>query len=437
MRFMETCTRGLLLFLAACAAPTTTPADSGLTIEPLATQTPTVVAQAVTLTPTITPMPTAAGPARLSVWWPEPLAPLDNGDAADVLSEQITAFQTAQGNVVVDLRWKNEQDPGGILSTLRTASPVAPGALPDLTLMRRSDLLLAVQDRLIYPLDDRISAAVRGDLYTAAIELGTVQGRLYGLPYALEVQHMVHLPEADLPASWRFSDVLATEGFGMVFPAAQTSGINSLFLAQYLAAGGSPPSEGAMIINEQALLTVLEFYENAVERRMIDPAVLNYATADDYWQALINGGVTAGLAGSTRYLRWAQGENTLAYSPIPTETGALTGAVNGWMWVLTTPNAERQALALRFLNWMLNAARQGDYTYTVLMLPSQRTALQQWPDSDYLDFARDLLNNATLPLTDSEGGTIGRAVQNALVAVISRQSTAEEVMHALIDQIDG
>ncbi len=440
MPFIKCCIRGVLLgLLAGCLPAEANVAQQNLTSEPLTTTTPLALVQAETATPTptVTPMPTEAGPVRLSIWWPEPLAPLDNGDAVDVLSEQMTAFQTAQGNVVVDLRWKNEQGPGGILSTLRSASPVAPGALPDLTLMRRSDLLQAVQAQLVYPLDDKISSAIMGDLYNAAVELGTVEGRLYGLPYALEVQHMAYRADMEVPASWRYDDVLAADDFMLAFPSAQPSGINSLFLTQYLTAGGSPPNGGAMVISEEALLATLAFYEDAVNRGVIDPVVLSYTTPDDYWDMLVNGGVSAGLVDSTRYLNRTQEGDELAFGPVPTSEGALTGQMNGWMWVLTTPNAERQALAARFLNWMLNATRQGDYTRTVWMLPSQRTALQHWPESDYTAFARTLLNNATLPLSDSEGGTIARAVESALVAVISRESSAEEATRALISQIDG
>ena len=41
----------------------------------------------------------------------------------------------------LDVRRKRSGGLGGILPTLRTAVPVAPRAVPDLTLMRRTDMI--------------------------------------------------------------------------------------------------------------------------------------------------------------------------------------------------------------------------------------------------------------------------------------------------------
>ena len=88
--------------------------------------------------------------------------------------------------------------------------------------------------------------------------------------------------------------------------------------------------------------------------------------------------------------------------------------------------ADRQARALRFLNWMLDADRQRQYAEIVHMLPSQRTALRQMPDTAYVDFVNTLLANATLPLAQSESGAAARAMQNALASVLSGQHTADD-----------
>ncbi|MBZ0291256.1 MAG: extracellular solute-binding protein [Anaerolineae bacterium] len=421
-----------LIALVGCS---TTQANQPRTTEPILTNTPMSVAQDATVTPTVTLAPTEAGPVRLSVWWPEPLAPLDNGDAVDVLSEQISAFQVAQGNVEVELRWKNEADPGGILSTLRTASPVAPGALPDLTLLRREDLLEAVESGLVHPLEGKITSAVLGDLYSRALQLGQVDGGLFGLPYALEIQQMVY-QESEESVSWRFADILeARQSF--VFPAGGTDGLNNLFFAQYLAAGGTPPSGGTLNLDEEALRTTLDFYEQAVAEGLIDPVVLSYTSTEDYLAGLVSGTLNAGVIYSTDYLSMLSENQQLAFGPIPTVNGTPTSDIDGWMWVLTTPNADRQELAVRFLNWMMNADRQGTYTRTVFMLPSQRSALQQWGDSPYNAFIREVMTNATLPLAENDGGSIARALQTAFTSVITGQSSSEDATRTLVDQFES
>ncbi len=125
----------------------------------------------------------------------------------------------------------------------------------------------------------------------------------------------------------------------------------------------------------------------------------------------------------------------LDFAPIPTVSGTPTTVVDGWMWVLTTADAEQQAVALRFLNWMLDIDRQGHYNQSIYMLPSQRTALRQWEDADYANFVDALLNNATLPLAESTGGVTARVIQSALASVISGQRTAEQATQDVITQL--
>jgi hypothetical protein len=86
---------------------------------------------------------------------------------------------------------------------------------------------------------------------------------------------------------------------------------------------------------------------------------------------------------------------------------------------------------------MLDAARQGEYSRTINMIPSQWAALETWTESPYIDFVQELLDKALLPLSDSEGGAIARAVQNALVAVLSGESTAAEATTDLIERLSS
>jgi hypothetical protein len=135
--------------LAACGAPAAD--EAAITDEPLpsATAAPT----AGLLTATGTPDAATPEPIRLTVWWPEPLAPQGDADASAELSRQLDTFQAAQSGLLIESRLKKADDIGGVLATLRAASAVAPGALPDVTLLRRTDLLLAVTEGLVRPLE--------------------------------------------------------------------------------------------------------------------------------------------------------------------------------------------------------------------------------------------------------------------------------------------
>ncbi|MBZ0301247.1 MAG: extracellular solute-binding protein [Anaerolineae bacterium] len=421
--------------LVACSVGTVSPA-ADTTAESIRTDTPAPIALQPTALPTATFEPTPLPPTTLVIWWPEPLAPLNNSSAAELLSEQISAFKAAQGNVEVQLRRKLQSGVGGIMSTLRAASPVAPGALPDLTLMRREDVLTAAQAGLIYPMEGHVTSAVLGDLYRAALGLGRYDGALFGLPYMIDVQHMAYSSPADTQRPTRFEDFLAQQ-ISFALPVAQSSVINDVLLTQYLDAGGTLPENGIQDINVEALLSVLNFDEQAVQDGLIDRGVLNYTSPADYQNSLVAGTLDAAVVNSSLYLSLLEAGDTLDFGPVPTESGSLAGEVDSWMWVITTSSADRQALAARFLNWMLDATRQGDYSRSIHMIPSQRTALQTWEDTPYITFVRQLLNNALLPLTNVESGTVARAMQNALVAVISGEATAETAVQDLLNRLAG
>jgi ABC-type glycerol-3-phosphate transport system substrate-binding protein len=189
-------------------------------------------------------------------------------------------------------------------------------------------------------------------------------------------------------------------------------------------------------VDVQALREVLQFYEDAVSQNLIDPAVLNYISTLDYEADIVSGALDAGMIDSSSFLRLSAAGDLLDYGPIPSGSGAAVGEADGWIWVMTTSSADRQALAGRFLNWMLNSTRQGEYSQAIRMIPSQQTALQIWEDNHYVRFVQDLLNAPLLPISDEAGETFGRAMQNALVAVLSRESSAEEAAQDLIERLN-
>jgi len=266
--------------------------------------------------------------------------------------------------------------------------------------------------------------------------LGQVNGELYGLPYALQVQHVAYQGESaadDL--TWRLEDVLARD-ISFVFPAAgRSGGIGDVFLLQYLAAGGSLLEDGTLSLNADALHDTLAFYEQGVRTGTISSSVLDYNSAIVYQDQLADGVIDAGLVTSTGYLDLLASGVDLQPAPIPTVSGQPVTVLSGWMWVLVTNDANRQALVADFLSWMLDAERQGQYTHAVHWLPSQRTALRQWDETGYVEFLSGLLTNARLPLPEGAGGTVSRALQNALTAVLSGQATADEATAAVVQQL--
>ena len=426
---------GVVLVATACdnAAPT----NSALP-QPSDTPAPTGTAlstNSATRMPTGEPTPDTN--LSLRIWWPDTLYP----DNADFLDQQIREFVSASPfDVGIDFRRKRTQDVGGIMSTLRSASRVAPDALPDITLIRRQDLVSAAQENLIFPIDDLISNVVEADLYDSALALGEFQGVTYGLPYLVEVEHLAYRgdPDVEEPELNEFTfDEILDKQVNFVFAGGRANGVNNVFYVQYLDAGGTlPDADGTIQPNRDALLSILSFYENARRLGIVDERILEFSRVSDYQLGLVTGEYDAAVVDSTTFFMLRADENDLQAAYIPTESGSPIGVIGGWMWVITTDDADQQELAAEFIDWMMQSERQSTFAGMVNMLPSQQSVLQSL-NEDLTDalLLDNILENAVLPLTDNNGGVFARAMQNAFVSVITGENTAEEATDAVFDQL--
>ncbi|MBL8132481.1 MAG: extracellular solute-binding protein [Anaerolineae bacterium] len=420
--------------LAGCAGAVPTPAAE-MALQALPTASPSPPA-ALTPTASPTPLPTEAGPRTLMIWMPDVVAPTDNADAEAQRAVWITAFETLEGDLTVTMRLKRAADVGGIFQTLRSASLVAPTALPDLALLRRVDLLAAVALGLVRPLDPAGVSALIQDMHPSVIALGSVEGDLYALPFTLDVAHLALNPEAAAALTdsdaWTFDAVLSRSD-PLLFPAGRAGIANETFLAQYRAAAGATTQDEGVPVDAAALEAVFGFYQSARAAEIIPASVLDYTASSDYIDQVI-AGTAAGVVSSSSFLTLRDSGAVLAYAPLPTLDGEPAALIDGWMWVITTGDAARQADALRFLNWIFDVDRHADYTRALHMLPTSRATLRQSADPAYAQFADALIDRATLPLSDSAGGVAGRAMQAALIAVLRGERTAEAAAQDVIEQ---
>lgn len=431
-----------LLILVACGGN-----DSNNSLEATETQIIPTPTQIGVDQPTPQPSDEAPPPemATLRVWWPDTLAPVGNETVTQLLNRQFRDFeafieQAEDGNLEIDFRRKTISDVGGIMSTLRAARSVAPNALPDVTIVRRADLLTAVNEGLVQPLTGVASPSpiVISDLYDVGLSLGQVNNDLYGLAYLLDVTHFTYLVDDETTPTtimnWSFADVLTRET-PFLFPALRANGVNSTFMSQYLANGGViPTQDNNYAVRENVLLDTLQFYEQAAQATLIDNSVFNYVTSADYLELLSANEITQAIITSDRYFSLRLLNQEWNVAPIPTENGGNVALANGWMWVVVTSDPSRQALAIEFINWMMDASRQREYAEVIYRLPSQESALLNF-DHTLLDVSimDNLLNGAIIILPDNVGGTIARAMQDALIAVINGESTAEEATQAVLN----
>ncbi|MBK8134511.1 MAG: extracellular solute-binding protein [Chloroflexi bacterium] len=385
-----------------------------------------------TAVPTIVPTPDE--PRTLVIWIPDQLLPANDETLNALLENEINEFITVEDGVQVEIRRKTSQDVGGVMSTLRAASIVAPGALPDLTLLRRGSVIDAVENGLIQPLEGRIASSVIADLFPSALRLGRAEDQLYGLPYLLDLYLYAYRDaESETPDLWTFDAVL-NRGQTLAVPTIRASGMADILWLQYLAAAGGLPEDGVLELESGAVSEVLSFYEAMANSQLIAPVTFDYSAPMDYMEQLANGSVDTGIVNTAilRYLREA--DPPLQYAAVPTRSGEPVTLVDGWMWVIVTPNAEQQALAGRFLNWMMDSGRHGEYAQAIAMPPAQRSSLRRW-QIDGIDNSLliELLTEALPTQPEVDANNSARALQTAWLDVISGRLSAAEAARAALE----
>lgn len=375
--------------------------------------------------PTATPLPPTPAASEVQVWWPDDFYPAPGSAAEAILANQLGTFQVTYANYSVNVRKKRTYGTGGILATLRTAAPVAPAALPDLTLLRRSDLITAANEGLIVPIDGWVPTDIAGDnLFPAARALGEVNGQLYGVPYALTLFHTIYRPSI-FPEPPRTFDAVLEGRTPFLFPAG-SSPVAWMVLLQYLAAGGTLIDvDGSPTLSPDALMPVLEYYAAGTARGIFSPRLLDYADVPDYWNAFVTAQANIAAVTTLVYLSQHASVATASLAPVPTLDGAPVTLLDGWMWALTTQNPDHQQRALAFLSWMMRISQQSSFTEAYGLLPSQVRALRLWENVTYADFASGLLAGRVVFADERRNNAAATALQEAVADVL--RGTSPEI----------
>ena len=425
----------LLGLISGCGGES--PAATEIAMEtalPVSSPTPLVSSQ-ITSVPAATAV---SDSASLTIWWPDEFYPTD----VDILDAQIRDFALNQGDDFdIELRRKPTLGDGGIMSTLASANAAAPGALPDLTLMQRRDLISAAQAGLINPMDEVIRIGLDDNIYDTVSLQGVFEGGVYGLPYAVDVTVLAMDAGLSLdPQSITFEAMLMIDG-QWAFPAGRLSGVSRTVYLQYLSISDNPfdvGEGGTVSLDPTALQTLFEFYEMSREAGTITTEAAEYASLNDYTLSLITGDLAAGVITFSEYLPLSADNDDLRIGSVPVATGDATGYLDGWMWVMISDSPQTQAAIADFLEWVMLPERQQDLTAATNTLPSRRDVLLDIDtnrfDTELLD---QIISNGVSPLTDITITTAMRSVQSAVASIIIGDADADAALESLQDLLAG
>lgn len=436
--------------LLGCAAPAAAPTPSvPLSASATATLSDTVRLAAPPATLRVATEPSATPsleqltlPAQMSIhlslWTVEPISPEAEGDAGQLFADLMRGFEQAHPGVSVSVVLKNVSGRGSVLDYLRTASVVAPSVLPDLVMLDTADLVAAARTGVLVPLDGEISAELVADLLPAARAAGTVHNQLLGIPFQLDVEHLIYNTNqvSSAPVTW--TDVLSAHTT-LLFPAKGRNGlVNDAFTIQYLALGGRfQDDEGGPLLDEPALRAVLGYYQQAVQAGvLLRDAALQAGDAQDIWPVYVS--ARAGLAQVTaqRFLTGRQALRNTRFGDIPTRDGKPLTIARGHLLAVLARDPLQQGLAMRLVEWWLRADNNLAWNQTTYHVPTRYAAFQLWGSEDaYYPFLQHLLEIAVPAPAAADYDAIARVLQQAVLEVLRGESTPEQAAAAAVDAI--
>ncbi|HSL43083.1 MAG TPA: extracellular solute-binding protein [Anaerolineales bacterium] len=394
-----------LLFSAGCAS--LEPLLAALTPSPVPTPRPTSTPPA-TATATIPPVPESP---VLRVWLPPQFHPSTGNDAATLLGERFTEFESEHPGLTLEIRAKKSDEENNIVNTLAVTNTAAPDALPDLILLSRPDLEAAAMRGLLHPIDGLTTSLEDPNWYAYAQQLAHLQNTGYGLPLAGDAQVLIYYPELGTIVTWE--DVLNSDG-QLVFPAGNLDGLAGLSL--YASAGGEIlDAQGLPMLEEETLTRVLTLVEDAVAKEVFPSSLVNVTTEAQTLQIYRSGSANKGIIWILNYRPLEDG----AITPLPGLEETPFSYATGWVWALAGSRPENLELAVELAEFLVEDPFIGEWTSATGYLPARPSSVEtnDRTMNAILESAHPIPSNNVLTI-------LGPLMHEALTRVLSGEEPA-------------
>ncbi len=413
----------MLLFLAGCGGlpqpdATGSPPVTGTPPEATATRgsvTPGPVETAAIQTPR-----PPGEPTTLRIWLPPQFDPMGSSRAAKLLQSRLNQFEALHPGLKIEVRVKALEGIGGMLDSLSAANAAAPLSLPDLVALPRSTLEAAALKGLLYPYHDLAVPLENEDWYDYALQLARLETSTFGLPFAGDALMMVYRPSAvgDAPHDWATTLTLTQT---LAFPASESRSL--VTLALYQSEGGIISDEqGRPVLDVATLTQVLTYYQQAEQTGLMPYWLTQYDSDEQIWELYTEGKANLAVTWASRYLSQAGELPDIAAALLPTADGSPYSLASGWVWALSNPAPERQALGAQLAQFLTGSAYLAEWTAAAGYLPPRASALAAWHDPNLRTLVDQLVLSAHLYPSADVLASLGPPLQQAVVQVLKQQS---------------
>lgn len=322
--------------------------------------------------------PTPAPVTQLTLWVPPEMDPKGDTEAGQLLNNRLQLFSNLHGGIEINVRVKAASGSGGLLDALTSTSTVAPGALPDLVALNRSDLETAALKSLIFPLDRLTSITDDEDWFGFTRDMSLLQGSTFGLPFAADAMVLVYRPVffPEAPISW---DGIINGEIKLAFAGDSDQALFTLAL--YQAEGGLIQDNQRRPMLELAPLTeVFHLIKDGADAGIFPSWLNQYQTPGQVWLGYREGESNLAVIWLSDYLKEMPADSTVA--PLPALTSDLFTLGTGLSWAVATPIETRQSLAVELAEFLVDPVFISEWTASAGYIPSRPSSLESWQDVD-------------------------------------------------------
>ena len=421
----------VIIFLVGCNGnnildtvflPENVTPDENLTEEPL--QEEIVIA---------TPVPTENlfSSNHLSIWLPSQFDPNEDTDSGETLRTHIESFQELFPQYSLAIRVKADSGSSSLLNALLTTSSAAPGVLPSVVLISRTDLEVAAAQGIIQPVDELSSAIDESDWFPFASKMGLIHGETYGLPFAADAVGLV-MHEDEFGSEY-VSLIEANRRLGTIAFAAGDPDTVVPFILYQSIGGETEDNQGQPTIELEYLLNTLASIEENRVLGVFPPTLIEYQSDNQVWAAFSENEFEGVLTWLSRPL--AEADNYFI-SPLPGIENQPYTYASGWVWCLVHKKNTNRELSISFVEHMIDPLFLSDWTPKTGYLPVRPSSVTGWDETlqetlKNILFSADLMPNVTA-LSYAKSDII-KAVQD----VLQDFSTPEESTQKISERLEA
>jgi ABC-type glycerol-3-phosphate transport system substrate-binding protein len=385
-------------------------------------------------TPTLGPAPVQtldpSQPVVIQLWVPGEFA-VGAERGGDVLERQVAEFEMAYPNIRLEYVLKAPYGKGGIVDWLTQLQELMPDRLPDAAIVDTRDLETLERLGLLHPLQRALPSGAYWDLFPPARQMARRNGQWNNQPLVLDTEHLIYdAARLDAPPlTWQ--DVL-TETTQFAFAADSTE----TFLFHYLQNGGSLDPHEHPALDAEVMQATLDYFQRARANGNLNESTSVMDSASKVMPLVVTGQTDMAQVRARDFLAERYRLPNMVAASIPSRDGSASSLVSGWSFVILSDNPAKQSAAARYLEWMIDPARLGEWSSAARLVPAGTGAFAQAVEpGEYSDTMWDLLNHAIVSPSFVQQVPYAEAWHDAVSAVLDGRLAPDDAAFRALQAI--